>query len=202
MRGLFFFLFAFPLFLSAQIKNVTLLDHWSDSTLITNSSQVRYSGCYSFSKGGHDYAVIGTTEGFHIFEITTDNSLIFIDSIKGNYISSQAITREYAHYNDFLYAIGDEGDASLQIIDLSNLPYSVNLVSEIQDERVKAHNIYIDSSRALMYLCLVTPIVNGMETSMIPLRVYSLENPLSPKAPYLVALMTFQRCMILSLKNR
>ncbi len=181
MRGLVFLLFAFPLFLSAQIKNVTLLDHWSDSTLISNSSLVRYSGCYSFSKDGHDYAVIGTTEGLHIFEITTDNSLTFIDSIKGNYISSQAITREYAHYNDFLYAIGDEGDASLQIIDLSNLPDSVNLVSEIQDERVgKAHSIYIDSSRALMYLCLVTPIVNGIETSMIPLRVYSLENPLSP----------------------
>ena len=181
MRGLVFLLFVFPSFLSAQIKNVTLLDHWSDSTLISNSSQVRYSGCYSFSKAGHDYAVIGTTEGLHIFQITIDKSLTFIDSIKGNYISSQAITREYAHYNDFLYAIGDEGDASLQIIDLSNLPDSVSLVSDIQDERVgKAHNIYIDSSRALMYLCLVTPIVNGMEASMIPLRVYSLENPLSP----------------------
>ena len=181
MRVLVFYLFAFPLFLSAQIKNVTLLDHWSDSSLISNSSQVRYSGCYSFSKAGHDYAVIGTTEGFHIFEITVDNSLTFIDSIKGNFLSSQAITREYAHYNDFLYAIGDEGDASLQIIDLSNLPTAVNLAADIQDERVgKAHNIYIDTSRALMYLCLVTPIVNGMETSMIPLRVYSLENPLSP----------------------
>lgn len=181
MRVLVFYLFAFPLFLSAQIKNVTLLDHWSDSSLISNSSQVRYSGCYSFSKAGHDYAVIGTTEGFHIFEITVDNSLTFIDSIKGNFLSSQAITREYAHYNDFLYAIGDEGDASLQIIDLSNLPTAVNLAADIQDERVgKAHNIYIDTSRALMYLCLVTPIVNGMETSMIPLRLYSLENPLSP----------------------
>ena len=181
MRVLVFYLFAFPLFLSAQIKNVTLLDHWSDSSLISNSSQVRYSGCYSFSKAGNDYAVIGTTEGFHIFEITVDNSLTFIDSIKGNFLSSQAITREYAHYNDFLYAIGDEGDASLQIIDLSNLPTAVNLAADIQDERVgKAHNIYIDTSRALMYLCLVTPIVNGMETSMIPLRLYSLENPLSP----------------------
>ena len=56
------------------------------------------------------------------------------------------------------------------------------MVAEIQDERVgKAHNIYIDTARALMYLCLVSPIVNGSENSLIPIRVYSLENPLSPQ---------------------
>jgi hypothetical protein len=31
-----------------------------------------------------------------------------------------------------------------------------------------------------MYLCSVTPIVSGQEVSLIPLRVFSLENPLSP----------------------
>lgn len=182
MRGLLILVLFLPLLVYGQIKNVSLLDQWSDTSLITNSSHVRYSGCYYFAQNELDYAVIGTTEGFHIFEITTDSKLRLIDSIQARYVSSQAITREYAHYGDFLYAIGDEGDASLQIIDLTNLPNTVSLVAEIQDERVgKAHNIHIDTSRALMYLCLVTPIVNGSETSMIPIRVYSLENPLSPQ---------------------
>ena len=182
MRGLLILVLFLPLLVYGQIKNVSLLDQWSDTSLITNSSHVRYSGCYYFAQNELDYAVIGTTEGFHIFEITTDSKLRLIDSIQARYVSSQAITREYAHYGDFLYAIGDEGDASLQIIDLTNLPNTVSLVAEIQDERVgKAHNIHIDTARALMYLCLVTPIVNGSETSMIPIRVYSLENPLSPQ---------------------
>ena len=182
MRGLLIFVLFLPLLVYGQIKNVSLLDQWSDTSLITNSSHVRYSGCYYFAQNELDYAIIGTTEGFHIFEITTDSKLRLIDSIQARYVSSQAITREYAHYGDFLYAIGDEGDASLQIIDLTNLPNTVSLVAEIQDERVgKAHNIHIDTARALMYLCLVTPIVNGSETSMMPIRVYSLENPLSPQ---------------------
>lgn len=170
-----------PTLLFGQIKNINLLDQWSDTSLITNTSNVRYSGCYSFKYQGLSYGVIGTTEGLSIFEITEENVLREIDSIQGRYVSSQAITREYAHYNNFIYAIGDEGDASLQIIDISSLPNSVTLSAEIQDERVgKAHNIQIDSARALMYLCSVTPIVSGTETSLIPLRVYSLEDPLSP----------------------
>ena len=171
----------FPIAFVAQIKNVTLLDHWSDSSLITNSSSVRYSGCFSFVYEESEYGVIGSTEGAHIFKITSENQLEFIDNIEGSFVSSQAITREYGIYNNYLYAIGDEGPASLQIIDLSYLPDSVVLAAEIQDDRVgKAHNISIDSQNELMYLCSVTPIINGQEASLIPLRVFSLSNPLSP----------------------
>jgi choice-of-anchor B domain-containing protein len=174
-------IFLFPFVLFSQIKNVTLLDQWSDTSLITNSSSVRYSGCFSFVYEASEYAVIGSTEGAHIFKITSENQLHFIDKIEGSFVSSQAITREYGVHNNYLYAIGDEGSASLQIIDLTFLPDSVVLSAEIQDDRVgKAHNIYIDSLNELMYLCSVTPIVSGQEVSLIPLRVFSLENPLSP----------------------
>jgi len=174
-----FLLIPFAFF--GQIKNVTLLDQWSDTSLITNSSSVRYSGCFSFVYEGSEYGVIGSTEGAHIFKITSENQLQFIDKIEGSFVSSQAITREYAIYNNYLYAIGDEGPASLQIIDLTYLPDSAVLSAEIQDDRVgKAHNICIDSLNELMYLCSVTPIINGQEASLIPLRVFSLNNPLSP----------------------
>lgn len=174
-------IFLFPFALFSQIKNVTLLDQWSDTSLITNSSSVRYSGCFSFAYEGSEYGVIGTTEGAHIFKITSENQLQFVDEIKGSFVSSQAITREYGIHANYLYAIGDEGPASLQIIDLTYLPDSVVLAAEIQDDRVgKAHNIYIDSLNELMYLCSVTPIINGQEASLIPLRVFSLNNPLSP----------------------
>ena len=181
MRGTLLLFFMLPLLSHGQNKNITLLDHWSDTTIITNSSMVRYSGCFSFKYQGLNYGVIGTTEGLSIFEITEDNKFREIDSIKGSYVSSQAITREYARYGDFLYATGDEGDASLQIIDLTNLPTAVSVAATIQDERVgKAHNICIDSLSGLMFLCSVKPIINGQESSLIPLRVFTLTDPLSP----------------------
>ena len=166
---------------SAQSKNITLLDNWQDTSLMSNSSQVRYSGLWTFSKGNDEYAVIGTTEGAAFLQLMENNELLFIDSIEGNYASSQAITREYKRYQNYIYAIGDEGDASLQIIDISYLPDSVTLANEVQDERVgKAHTIHIDSVNALLYLCSVTPIVNGQALGLVPLRVFSLDNPLEP----------------------
>ncbi len=171
----------FPVALGAQVKNVTLLDHWSDSSLVTNSSSVRYSGSYSFLFEGREYGLIGSTEGLHLFQLNDDDQLQLIDEEQGAFVSSQAITREYAVYQNYLYAIGDEGTSSLQVFDLSFLPDSLSLVSEIRDERVgRAHTISIDTTNSLMYLCSVTPVINGQESSLVPLRVFSLADPLSP----------------------
>ena len=44
----------------------------------------------------------------------------------------------------------------------------------------KAHNICIDSLSGNLFLCSVKPLINGQESSLIPLRVFSLIDPLSP----------------------
>ena len=44
----------------------------------------------------------------------------------------------------------------------------------------KAHNICIDSLNGILFLCSVKPIINGQESSLVPLRVFSLIDPLSP----------------------
>ena len=181
MKQILFLLLLQATLVSAQSTNIALLDHWQDTSLISNSSQVRYSGLFTFSKEAEEYAVIGTTEGASFLQLLENNELLFIDNIEGRYVSTQAITREYNYYQNYIYAIGDEGDASLQIIDVSYLPDSVKLIKEIQDERVgKAHTIHIDSVNALLYLCSVTPIVNGQALGLVPIRVFSLEDPLEP----------------------
>jgi hypothetical protein len=64
---------------------------------------------------------------------------------------------------------------------VSYLPDSVHLVADLQDQYFgKSHNLFIDSTNALLYLTLVNPIVNGNELGILPLRVYSLVNPLLP----------------------
>jgi choice-of-anchor B domain-containing protein len=174
-------LFLIGSFSAQEIKNVRLLDHWYSDTIMTSSSQVRFSSCWAFVQNGKEYAVIGSTEGAHIFELTDQDSLRFLDFVPGRFQSAQAITREYKHYQNYLYAVCDEGPSSLQIMDVSYLPDSVHLVADLQDQFFgKSHNLFVDSANALLYLTLVNPIVNGNELGIIPLRVYSLSNPILP----------------------
>lgn len=175
------FLFLIGRFSAQEIKNIRLLDHWFSDTILTSSSQVRFSSCWAFVQNGREYAVIGSTEGAHIFELTDHDSLRFVDFVPGRFQSAQAITREYKHYQNYLYAICDEGPSSLQIMDVSYLPDSVHLVADLQDQYFgKSHNLFIDSTNALLYLTLVNPIVNGNELGIVPMRVYSLANPILP----------------------
>jgi choice-of-anchor B domain-containing protein len=163
-------------------KNIRLLDFWHSDTLITNSSMVRYSGCWGFDYKGREYAVIGSTEGYHFFLLTKTNKLQPCGFIEGKFNSSLVIHREIKTYGDYAYLICDEGNSSLQIADLRFLPDSVVKVADLQDERFgKIHNLFIDTNHALLYTCLVTPISNGAMLGMIPLRVFSLSNPLNPK---------------------
>ncbi|MFM6934460.1 MAG: choice-of-anchor B family protein [Flavobacteriales bacterium] len=181
-QGLFIsFLFLFFGLTAQEIKNVRLLDHWFSDTIMTSSSQVRFSSCWAFVQNGKEYGVIGSTEGAHIFELTDQDSLRFVDFVPGRFQSAQVITREYKHYQQYLYAICDEGPSSLQIIDLSYLPDSVHLVADLQDQYFgKSHNLFIDSTNARLYLTLVNPIVGGNELGIVPLRMYSLANPILP----------------------
>ena len=151
MRFIFVFCLCFSGF-AQDIKNVQLLDKWSEDTLLTNSSNVRYSSCWGFEYQNREYAVIGSTEGAHFFELTSDNELRLIGFIKGRFSSSLAITREYKFYQQYIYAVCDEGPSSLQIIDVSTLPDSVSLVADIQNNLFgKTHNLFIDTSEALCY---------------------------------------------------
>lgn len=184
MRHLLFlhlFLVSLNSSFSQNFNNCFLLDNWQSDTILSNSSKVRYSGCWGFIQNGNEYAVIGSTVGHHFFQLTEADTFKFIDYIPGRYVSSQAITREYKNFQKYLYATGDEGDGSLQIIDLSHLPDSVSLVQDIQNTEIgKIHNLFIDSINSLLYACSVTSFLNGQELSLVPLKVFSLEDPLNP----------------------
>ena len=164
-----------------EIKNVQLLDRWYEDSLVTSSTKVRYSGCWGFTFSGKEYAVIGSTEGSHFFQLTDSGKLLPSGFIEGRFNSAQVIHREIKTYDHYAYLVCDEGSSSLQIADLQYLPDSIVKVADIQDNRFgKTHNLFIDSTHALLYACLVTPISNGSMLNKIPLRVFSLANPLDP----------------------
>jgi choice-of-anchor B domain-containing protein len=179
--GLMFFVGFFQMNVHSQTcKNITLLDRWFSDTLTTNSSLARYSGCWGFEWNQRSYAAIGSTEGTHFFEIRND-SLRDAGFIEGRYNSSFVIHREFKTFGHYGYAICDEGNSSLQVIDLQYLPDSVVLLADIQDERIgNVHNLFIDSTHKLLFACMVTPIVNNQPQALIPLRVFSIADPVQP----------------------
>ncbi len=181
IRLIFLSLFCSSLLHSQEHKNITFLDNWNEDTLVTNTSLVRYSGCWGFTRNSIEYAIIGSTEGTHFFKLSAENELIQCGFIEGRFNSSQVSHREFKTYGNYAYSICDEGNSSLQIIDLSYLPDSVVKVADIQDVNFgKTHNLSIDTANALLYACLVTPIVAGNPLSLVPLRVFSLADPLNP----------------------
>ncbi len=175
------FLITYFIGFAQESKNISLLDNWSNDTLVTSSSLVRYSGCWGFSTNNHEYAIIGSTEGTHFFELTAENKIRNVGFIEGKFNSAQVIHREFKTYQHYAYSVCDEGNSSLQIIDLQYLPDSVVKVADLQDVNFgKTHTLFIDTTNAILYACLVTPIVNGIPSAKIPMRVYSLADPLNP----------------------
>ena len=183
MKSILTVLFSFYLLtaISQEQKNIELLDHWFTDTLLTSSTSVRFSGCWGFTRNDEEYAIIGSTEGTHFFRLSASNTLVPCGFVEGKFSSAQVIHREFKTFGNYAYSICDEGNSSLQIIDLSYLPDSVVKVADLQDDRFgKIHNLTIDTANALLFACLVTPINSGIPLSMVPLRVFSLQDPLNP----------------------
>jgi len=108
-------------------KNVTLLDHWTDNTLIS-AQNIRFNEVWYFQRNDREYAIIGSTAGTHFFEIMPDDKLRNIGFIQGDFPSAQVHNRDFRDFGDYVYAVADQGENSaLQIINIAALPDSVYL---------------------------------------------------------------------------
>ncbi|MES2555673.1 MAG: choice-of-anchor B family protein [Bacteroidota bacterium] len=157
--------------------NMELLDRWHQDSLINNTSEVRYSDCYGFVWNGKEYAVAGSTEGTHVFEITADNTFVPKGFVRGRFSNTSVSHRDYAIYQHYLYAVCDEGVSSLQIIDFQYLPDSIHLAAEDTTLFGRVHNIFIDTAQAKFYSCIHRSTSN---TQIIeaPMKIFSLADPL------------------------
>lgn len=164
----------------SQIKDIELLDNWKDTTLVTTlDNESIFNECWGFVYNNTEYAVIGSTVGTHFFKITNNNKLKLIDFKEGRHSGQEIIHRDYHDYNNYLYEVADEGLSSLRIYDLQYLPDSVSIVYDNDSLIIRSHNIFIDSSSALLYSCGNTDNI-GIDA----LKVISLENPKQPKHVY------------------
>ncbi|MDC3032225.1 choice-of-anchor B family protein [Bacteroidota bacterium] len=160
----------FSFFCNSQEAN--LIYNWNDTSLVGSwAYDNTYNEIWGFEINNHEFAVIGSTAGTHIFDVSNVQNIYETAFIAGAYTGGGVIHRDYHDFDGYLYAVCDEGSSStLQIIDISNLPYSFNVVYDDNALFNKAHNIFIDTSTAKLYACASN---NAMD-------VYSLANPVLP----------------------
>ncbi len=160
----------FSFFCNSQEANFVY--NWNDTSLVGSwAYDNTYNEIWGFEINNHEFAVIGSTAGTHIFDVSNIQNIYETAFIAGAYTGGGVIHRDYHDFDGYLYAVCDEGSSStLQIIDISNLPYSFNVVYNDNALFNKAHNIFIDTSTAKLYACASN---NAMD-------VYSLANPVLP----------------------
>ncbi len=165
--------------LGAQAREGNLLGTWSDSTLVGSE---RFDNTYNEVWGvvvdGIEYAIIGSTYGTHFIDVSDPQTPTEVYVLEGADQGSAIIHRDYHDYNGFLYAVADEGDLStLQVMDLSFLPDSVSVVYDSQELIFRTHNIFIDTSSAIMYACITA----GTDHAFSPLRLFDISDPRDPQ---------------------
>ena len=138
---------------SCQIisDNINLLFNWSDSTLPINSLGGSYTDVYGVAINGGEYAVIGSTMGTHIIDVTNPSQSYEAAFVPGAFQGSLVTHRDYFHMDNYLYAVCDQGSSTLQIIDLSNLPNSVTIIYDTDSLISTTHNIFIDTLNKKLY---------------------------------------------------
>ncbi|MCB0558467.1 MAG: choice-of-anchor B family protein [Lewinellaceae bacterium] len=166
-------LLCLPLLTVGQASQATLLGHWDDETIPQAFFANPYHDVWGAVVNDKEIGIITSTLGIHFFDLSNAEAefepVAFAPApVQGNSIGHRDV-KTYLHY---AYAVADEGASTLQVIDMSGLPESVEIVYESAEFIRTTHNIFIDEDNARLYA------VGG---SGFNLRILSLENPEQPE---------------------
>jgi choice-of-anchor B domain-containing protein len=120
---------------------------------------------------GKEYALVGTTDGMHIVDVTNPSVPVHLHHIVG----PQSIWREVRTHQNYAY-VTTEGGGGLQIVDLSGLPNSISVSyykgnGAIAGLLTSIHALHIEDGYIYLY---GSKLFNGAAI------IASLDNPLTP----------------------
>jgi choice-of-anchor B domain-containing protein len=160
-----------------QAEQANLLGRWYDDDLIgSNAFNNIYNEIWGVKAGDREFAVIGSTAGTHFIDVTDPGSLVYTNFVPGAVSGGQIIHRDFHDYAGYLYIVADEGASTLQIVDISNLPFTAPVVYESGELIQRTHNIFIDEENARMYAFHTTGTSVGYEA----MRIFDLTDPVFP----------------------
>jgi choice-of-anchor B domain-containing protein len=134
--------------LSQQDFNATLIDQRNDF------SDLEYADVWGYaSTDGTEYAVIGTRAGVAIYQLLVNGQLKLLQHVPGDV----SLWRDIKSYGDYIYAIADEGDDGLVIINMKQAPQVITWnfwrpqlqIGGEQKFLNECHNLWVDEKGAL-----------------------------------------------------
>lgn len=175
---IFVFILSYSTVRAQDSLNMELLFHWDDNAITGSSSYNNsFNEIWGYAADGREYAIIGTTLGTHIWDITDPANSVQVDFVAGAQQGLQVVHRDYHDYAGYLYMVCQEGASTVQIADLGYLPDSVHVVYDSDEMFRGAHNIFIDTATAKLYA--MDAIIPGV--GYVGIMIYSLENPEVPE---------------------
>lgn len=134
--------------LAQQDFNATLTDQRNDF------SDLEYADVWGYtSANGTEYAVIGTRAGVAIYQLLVNGQLKLLQHVPGDI----SLWRDIKSYGDYIYAIADEGDDGLMIINMKQAPQVITWsfwrpelqIGNEQKFLNECHNLWVDENGAL-----------------------------------------------------
>ena len=157
-----------------QADNVGLVNQWTDLSLPINGLNGRFSDVEGFALDGREYAIVGSTMGTHIIDLSIDGAIEELFFLPGAY-GGGVTHRDYHVDGDLLFAVCDQGSSTLQCFDLSGLPDAVETIYD-DDEWIRtAHNVFIDSVTKKLYACSMAR--SGFSSSLLVLDISDPSTP-------------------------
>ncbi|MEZ4742649.1 MAG: choice-of-anchor B family protein [Bdellovibrionota bacterium] len=129
-------------------------------------SQRGYNDVWGYTApDGREYALLGVVHGTSIIDITDPANLREVTFIP----SSSSTWKDIKTYSHYAYVV-NETSGGMQIIDLSKLPESAQVVNTYTGFST-SHNLYIDVENAMLY---------AEGNNALPVRMLSLADPVHP----------------------
>ena len=180
MRTLILLLFCFPFLSSAQDQsfNMMLLGNVDPPDMPTRFG-AEYSDCWGFTHAsGTEIAIIAGTEDILFVDVTSPGNTYIIHTHHVQNMPSgstnQSHWSDFATYENYLFAVSDEGSAGLLIFDLSAVPFEVSLALQTTAFFERSHTVTVDEENGRLY-------ANGSNTVPNGLCILELEpNPANP----------------------
>lgn len=131
-----------------QDFNATLADQRNDF------SDLEYADVWGYTAAnGTEYAVIGTRAGVAIYQLLVNGQLKLLQHVPGDV----SLWRDMKSYGDYIYAIADEGNDGLMIINMNQAPQVITWsfwrpelqIGNEQKFLNECHNLWVDENGAL-----------------------------------------------------
>jgi choice-of-anchor B domain-containing protein len=148
-----------------------------------------------------EYAIIGLRQGLAVVDVTLPETPVVVGSVSGQSTTWRDIKvlqyydKNTKRFKAYAYSGADNVTERLTVIDLSNLPNSIDFVRRSQTDR-ESHNVYISHVNYTTNTALSEE-TNGQFTPLTPMlhitgssefggawRTYTLDEPANPQAAY------------------